>query len=94
MADKNSLESQVKNLEKGMGTIVKAFKDLKATVKALEEKVQKDVKALEEKVEGAQNHEVREIIKSQKMLEELISANSNNIKSIDQEIKKLQSEKF
>ena len=83
MANKSGLETQVKSLESAMGAIVKAFKEMKS-----------HFKALEEKVEEAQNHEVREIIKSQKMLEELISANSNDIKSIDQEIKKLKTEKL
>jgi hypothetical protein len=41
MAGTNPVEIQVKTLEKGMGTIVKAFKELKANMKALEEKVDK-----------------------------------------------------
>ena len=77
MADKTSLESQVKNLEKGMGTIVKAFKDLKTSVKALEDKI-----------ENAQNEEVREILRNQKVLQDIISANSDAIKRIDIEIAK------
>ena len=77
MADKNSIEFQVKNLEKGMGTIVKAFKDLKASVKALEDKI-----------DNAQNEEVREILRNQKVLQDIISANSDAIKRIDIEIAK------
>ena len=46
MSGEKSLEIQVKTLEKGMGTLVKAFKDLKASVKALEDKV--DNKHIEE----------------------------------------------
>ena len=41
MAGEKSLEMQVRSLERGMGTIVKAFKELKDSVKALEEKVDK-----------------------------------------------------
>ena len=83
MADKNALEMQVRSLETAMGTIVKAFKDLKS-----------HVKALEDKVEQSQNQEVREIMNSQKVLEELISEKSNDIKNIEMEIKKIQSEKL
>ena len=82
MADKSSLEMQVKSLENAMGAIVKAFKDLKSHVKALEEKVEKD-----------KDQEIRDIMNSQKMLEELISANSKDINIVNDEIKKIQSEK-
>ena len=39
MGDKNSLILQVKSLEKNMVTVVKALKDLKATVNGLEVKI-------------------------------------------------------
>ena len=47
MADKTSLENQVNNLEKAMGTMVKAFKDLKGIVKELEDKLDQAQKGKE-----------------------------------------------
>jgi chaperonin cofactor prefoldin len=41
MAEKSSLELRIKGLEKSMGTIVKAFKELKAGMEASEKKVLK-----------------------------------------------------
>ena len=77
-----SLELQVKALEKGMGVMVKAFKEIKASMNKLEEKVDK-----------TQNTEIQEIIKTQKNVEELIAANSDAIKCIDSEISKFKKEK-
>ena len=79
MADKKSLESQVKSLEKAFGTIVKAFKELNANVKSLEDNVEKNWK-----------EELQEIMRKRKELEDVISANSDAIKKIDNEIAKLQ----
>jgi chaperonin cofactor prefoldin len=39
MAEKRSLELRIKGLEKSMGTMVKAFKELKAGMEDLEKKV-------------------------------------------------------
>ena len=79
MAGEKSLEMQVRSLERGMGTTVKAFKELKDSVKALEEKVQKD-----------HNEELREIMMNQKVLVDIITAYSDAIRRIDNEIAKLQ----
>ena len=76
MDDKiSSLELQMKGLEKSMVTIVKAVKEIKGTVGKLEEKVNQN-----------QSDEIQEIMKAQKSLEEIIAANTNAIKRIDNEI--------
>ena len=41
MADKSSMELRIKGLEKSMGTMVKAFKELNAGMEASEKKEQK-----------------------------------------------------
>ena len=82
MMDKIPLELQIKGLEKNMGTIVKALKDLKASFTALEEKVNK-----------SQNEEIQHLVESQKMLEKVIVENSNAIKRIDDEILKFEIDK-
>ena len=80
MMDK--MELQIKGLEKNMGTIVKALKDIKAGLTALEEKVNK-----------SQNEEIQHLVESQTRLEEVIIENSNAIKRIDEEILKFEIDK-
>ena len=75
MGDKVPLEMQVKELEKSLVTIVKAFKDLKASFKALEEKSTK-----------SHDEDIQELMNRQKNLEEVIEANSDAIKRIVAEI--------
>ena len=82
MADNIPVEVQIKDLEKTMGTIVRALKELKASVKVLEEKENR-----------SQSDEIQEIVKSQKTLEEIITTNAIAIKRIDEEIKKFQTNK-
>ena len=77
-----SLELQVKALGKGMGVMVKALKEIKASMNKLQEKVDK-----------TQNAEITEIIRTQKNVEELIAANYDAIKSLDSEISKFQNDK-
>ena len=72
MAGEKSLEVQVQTLEKGMGTLVRAFKELKASVKALEDKM-----------ENKYNEEIKEIKENQEMLGNLLEANSEAIKKVD-----------
>jgi hypothetical protein len=81
MSGEKSLEIQVKTLEKGMGTLVKAFKNLKASVQALEDKV-----------DNKHNEEIKGIRENQKMLEDLLKANSESIKKIDNEILEMKNE--
>ena len=82
MGDKVPLEMQVKELEKSLVTIVKAFKDLKASVKALEEKSTK-----------SHDEDIQELMNRQKTLEEVIEANSDAIKRIDAEILNIKNDK-
>ena len=79
MMDKIPLELQIKGLEKNMGTIVKALKDLKASFTALEEKVHK-----------SQNEEIQHLVESQNILEQVIVENSKAIKRIDDETLKFE----
>ena len=69
MADKNSLEQQVKALQRQMGGIAKLVKELKTTV----ENMQKENKVSE-------NDEIQEIIDTQKVIDEIIVANSDCIR--------------
>ena len=82
MADKVSLELQVKGLEKNMAAIIKAFKGFKVSMDALEKKVNKH-----------QEEEIKELIKTQKMLNDIVVSNSEAIKQIDIEIKRLENER-
>ena len=81
MKCENSLEFQLKSIEKGMGTLVKAFKDLKANVKALEDKVDNKI-----------NDEIKDIKKNQKVVEDLMKANSDAEKVVKNVILGLQKE--
>jgi hypothetical protein len=63
-------------------TVVRAMKDIKSSIKGIEEKGIK-----------IQNEDIQEIIKIQKILEEIIIANSNAIKKIYEEIKSFQNDK-
>ena len=82
MADKIPLEMQVKELEKSLVTIVKAFKDLKSSVKALEEKSNK-----------SHEEDIKELMNRQETLDEIIKANSEAIKRIDVEIINMKNDK-
>ena len=72
-AVKVTLEDEVKTLQKHMGLIMKTVKDLKGTVEALAKKTK-------------ENEEIKEMIKTQKVIEEALAANSDAIKRIDKEI--------
>ena len=82
MGNKIPLELQVKELGKSMVTIVKALKDLKASVKALEDKTPK-----------SHDEDIKELVDSQKILQQIIEANSDAIKRIDVEILKIGNDK-
>ena len=60
--------------------MMRTVKDLKCTVEALEKKTK-------------ENEEIKEIIKTQKVIEEVLVANSNAIKRIDREIVEITSKK-
>lgn len=82
MGVKIPLELQVKELGKSMVTIVKALKDLKASVKALEDKTPK-----------SHDEDIKELVDSQKILQQIIEANSDAIKRIDAEIVNFKNDK-
>ena len=82
MVDKRPFDSQVKILEKNMCTLVKAFKELKSTVKILEEKINKP-----------ENNEIQDIRESQKILDKAINESSEAIEKINSEIRDLQNYK-
>ena len=79
-AVKVPLVDEVKTLQKHMGLMMRTVKDLKCTVEALEKKTK-------------ENDEIKEIIKTQKVIEEVLVANSNAIKRIDREIVEITSKK-
>ena len=79
-AVKVPLEDEVKTLQKHMGLILKTVKDLKCTVEALDKRTK-------------ENEEIKEIIKTQKVIEEVLVANSDAIKRIDREIVEINSKK-
>ena len=72
-AVKVPLEDEVKTLQKHMGLMMRTLKDLKCTVEVLEKKTK-------------ENEEIKEIIKTQKVVEEVLVDNSNAIRRIDREI--------
>ena len=78
MAGEKALEEQVKILQKQFGGVVKLVKDLKLTVEALGKKL--DAKEIDE---------VKEILDTQKVINEVTVANSDAIQRIDREIKDL-----
>ena len=58
----------MKALQNHFGRLVSTVKDLKSSLEALERKV-----------DTGQNHEVKEILETQKVIDEVIVANSNAI---------------
>ena len=72
MAKKIDLEEEVKALQRSMGGIVRIVKDLKSSIEVIEKKL--EIK------------ELNEIIEAQKVIEEVLVANSDAIKRIPQEI--------
>ena len=83
MAGKTSLEDQVKALQRQFGGIVKLVKDLKGTVEALQEKSV-----------PTEAEEIKEILDAQRIIDEIIVANSDAIRRIDREIKELTEQKM
>ena len=75
---KLSVEAEVKTLQKHMGAALMTIKSLKDTIKALEKRM------LER-----ENEEVKEILEKQRVLEEVLAANSEAITRIDMEIEKM-----
>ena len=82
MGNKIPLELQVEELKKSMGTIVKALKDIQARVKVLEEKTTE-----------SPGDDIKELVNSQKVLKQIIEANSGAIKRLDAEIVSFKNDK-
>ena len=82
MADKGTLEDRVKALERYMVTVAKAISDVKA-----------GLKVLVEKGNNKKNEELKEILDSQKIIDEIIVSNTDAIKRFDKEIKLIESDK-
>jgi septal ring factor EnvC (AmiA/AmiB activator) len=72
MGDEKSLALKVISLEKSMGTVVKALKELRATVKTLEAKIIAD-----------HEDEIKEIKKNQELVESILAENTDAIKRIE-----------
>ena len=81
-AVKSSLAEEVKTLQKHMGAIMRTVKDLKATVEALGEKML-----------TKENEEIKEIMEAQRVVEEVIVANSDALKRIDRDMLRIRDTK-
>ena len=78
MEGKETLEGQVKALQKHFAGVARVVKDMKSQVEAIEQKLAlKDLDA------------IREIIDAQKVVDEILVDNSNAMKMIDRELKEL-----
>ena len=77
---KSTLNEQMKALRNHFAAIVSTVKHLKATVDELKKKCDDNV-----------NSEVQEIVESQKMVDEIVVANSDAIKQIKQELLSMKS---
>ena len=75
---KLSLDEELKTLKKHLGGIIATVESLKETVDKLEKKISKE-----------ENYEIKEIMETQKVIEEVIVANGDAIKRIDKEIANL-----
>ena len=76
-----SQAEEVKTLERHMGLFGKAFTDLSEKVKCLEEKTKSN-----------SEREIKEIIEAQRVIDEILVANSDAIKKLNSEIAKVQDE--
>ena len=81
MASEKSLADQVKTIQGYMGKFAKSFKDLTERVKTLEDKRMSN----DEK-------EIKEIMESQKVVDEILVANTDAIKQLNMELSKVEEE--
>lgn len=79
MTKKMNVEEELKDLKKHMGSMVKLVKELKAKIDALEKK---------EEAHKCEN--VEDILNKQKAVEENLAINSENMKSVELEMNKIQ----
>ena len=78
MALNIKFKDQVALLQKHFGGILKIVQDLKISVKSIEKNILSE-----------ENQEIRKILETQRVIDEVIVANSDAIKRIDNEIEKL-----
>ena len=76
MTHKSTLEEEVRSMKKHFGGLVALVKDLKAKVEKFEEKQ-----------ETSENSDIKEIVEKQRLLFDLVEANSERIRQIDIEMK-------
>ena len=81
MAGNKAIEERVHALEKSMGTVVKALREIKTEIKHLGEHGNKQ-----------QNDEIQEILDKQKVINAIISKNADAIERIDKEIARREKE--
>ena len=81
MASEKSLADQVKTIQGYMGKFAKSFKDLTERVKTLEDKRMSN----DEK-------EIKEIMESQRVVDEILVANTDAIKQLNMELSKVEEE--
>ena len=75
---KLSMEAEVKTLQKHMGAALMTIKSLKDTIKDLEKRMFE-----------RENEELKEILETRKVIEEVLAANAEAIKRIEIEIEKI-----
>ena len=76
MANKSTLEEEVRSMKKHFGGLVALVKDLKAKVEKFEEKGK-----------HRENPEIQDIVEQQRLLTDLVEANSERLRQIDSEMK-------
>ena len=79
MAGESSLADQVKTLQGYMGKFAKAIKDLTERVKVIEEKRTED-----------EDKDIKEIVETQRVIDEILVSNSDAIKRLNRELLKAQ----
>ena len=81
MVGNKTLEERVHTLEKSMGTVVKALKEIKTEMRQLVDNGKKQ-----------QSEEIEEMLEKQKIINEIISKNVEAIERIDMEIARKEKE--
>ena len=79
MSGESSLADQVKTLQGYMGKFAKAIKDLTERVKVIEEKRTED-----------EDKDIKEIVETQRVIDEILVSNSDAIKRLNRELLKAQ----
>ena len=82
MANKSTLEEEVRSMKKHFGGLVALVKDLKAKVEKFEEKGK-----------HRENPEIQDIVEQQRFLTDLVEANSERLRQIDSEMKDIKNKR-